>query len=133
MPFCPTCGKQLEALGSACDACAAGAELTPKPAPAPPLTVAQRALAGARSGALLGALYGGIWGLISAVLLFVFPFQGNRIEAAVLLIVVWAAIGAAALAPLGALLRLIFPGKAKKKTQPAADPASKKDTKIDHT
>jgi hypothetical protein len=134
MPFCPKCGKELETPESVCAACAPGGEPVPSPAaaPAPPLTVGQRALIGAKKGALLGALYGGVYGLIQAVLILTFV-QGDTIRAAAVNFFVSTAIGVAVVTPIGALLRIVFPGKPKTKDATATDPSSKRDTKIDRT
>jgi hypothetical protein len=137
MSTCRKCGKEVESPETVCPACAAADEPAPDPrAPSssgdtqPKLTPGQRALAGAKVGALLGAVYGGIYGLIIAVILIVFA-TGENTQTAVQIVIVYAAIGALLLAPLGALLRLVFPGK-RKKAAPTGDASAKADTKIDH-
>jgi integral membrane sensor domain MASE1 len=136
MSLCPNCGKEVEEAGNLCAACmTAVVEEAANPAAtgaSPRWTnLRQRALAGARRGALHGALYGGLYGAIGAMLIYAFA-EGDRALTAVYLIVSWGVVGALVLAPLGALLYILFPDKPKKKPAAAADAAVEKDTKIDH-
>jgi hypothetical protein len=142
MSLCPKCGKEVPVADNLCADCmaavveeAANPTVTDPTLPGgrvpdhPPLS--QLALAGAKRGALHGALYGGLYGAIGALLIYAFA-EGDKAMVAIWLIVSWACAGAVALAPLGALLYMLFPGKPKKKPEPAPD-AAKQDTKIDHT
>jgi hypothetical protein len=140
MLTCPKCGKEVEREAQVC---ICGATLEPPPpeqpgtahvagAPVDTRTRGQLALAGAKGGAILGAIYGSIFGLIRWVIALVFTVgdTASRVQLLAALVLTHALVGIVILAPIGALLRVIFPPKARAK-KASTDPSAKTDTKMD--
>jgi hypothetical protein len=138
MWICPKCGQEVDTAHKFCGACGATADSregpalmrmdVPLTAPAPrprPLTAKQRALSGLKYGALYGAFTGGLYGLCHWVIMAVFAVEPLEQKLPWLLVslLVGALLAIVIFAPVGVLLRLVFPPKPPK-TSPPANPPS---------